>query len=297
MRFFGAKKNRQLRTRPTMGSARAPMTYYRQRSQRPTTTFNNRTSGKAKARTYLSKLNLFMLVALILAGIIFSLIVNPKAKVELDNQIYRQSSEYTTAVNQQFSTVLNRFKPTLNQQAIIHSLQAKFPELSDVIIKLPLYARTPQVKLIVAPPSFILTGAAGTYGEQIKYVVAANGKAVGLAENFPQVTALPVINDQTSLPVKSGEVVLGKDTSQFILSVLAQCQKANVPVASFNLPKGSPEINLRTTDRNYYVKFNVDGDALIQTGQFLAARAQFDQSGEGPKEYLDVRVEGRIYYK
>src|SRR3990167_8174730 len=132
MRFFGAKKNRQLRTRPTMGSARAPMTYYRQRSQRPTTTF--------------------------------------------DNRIYRQSSEYTTAVNQQFSTVLNRFKPTLNQQAIIHSLQAKFPELSDVIIKLPLYARTPQVKLIVAPPSFILTGAAGTYGEQIKYVVAANGK-------------------------------------------------------------------------------------------------------------------------
>lgn len=295
MRFFGWGKNRQTRIRPTTSRGRAPTTYYRQRSDE---SINIKpSSGKRIGRGYLVKTRRILLLAVILAIFGFSLVINSKAKVSVDNQIYRQGSEYTAAVDQELSAILNHFKPTLNQQAITNSLKGRFPELSDVIIKLPLYARTPEVQLKVAPPSFILTGAAGTYGEQIKYVVAANGRAVGLSENFPKITNLPVISDQISLPVKTGEVVLGKETSQFILAVLAQCQQANVPVASFNLPKGSPEIDLRTTDRNYFIKFNSDGDVLIQTGQFLAARAQFDRSGGGPSEYLDVRVEGRIYYK
>lgn len=296
MHFLQINKKGQPRTRLLVGATRAPLTYYRQSSQKPANSLDNQ-PGKRKARSNLSKLKRFAVALIIIVAVGFSLIINPKAKVSVDNQIYRQGSEYSAAVDQQLSTVLNHFKPTLNQQAIANSLKARFPELSDVVVKLSLYARTPEIKLTVAPPSFILTGAAGTYGEQIKYVVAANGKAVDLAEKFPKISSLPVITDQSSLPVKPGEVVLGKETSQFILAILAQCQKTNVPVASFNLPKGSPEIDLRTTDRNYYVKFNSDGDALVQTGQFLAARAQFDRSGEGPSQYLDVRIESRIYYK
>jgi len=39
------------------------------------------------------------------------------------------------------------------------------------------------------------------------------------------------------------------------------------------------------------------GDALVQTGQFLAARKEFDISKKQPPEYLDVRVSGKIFYK
>jgi hypothetical protein len=70
-----------------------------------------------------------------------------------------------------------------------------------------------------------------------------------------------------------------------------------VSVSSLTLPKTAQELDLRTKDRPYYVKFYLGGDALLQAGQFLATRRQFDTSNTQPAEYLDVRVEGKIFYK
>ncbi len=296
MRIFPRRQRDRLRSRPSGGSNKLPMTYYRSPTRRPVRSLTDRPAVK-KGRRFILRLSRLMALAAVVAVIILSLMVDPKPKTYVDNQTYRSDSDYKTAVELEFSSLKSRSKLTLNQKAIKSSLKSKFPEISEVNIVLPLYSRTPQVKLSIAVPSFFISGAAGTYGGQSKYIVAANGKAVGLAERFPKITQLPLISDQSSLPVIAGEIVLGQGTSSFILAVIAQCQKANVPIASFNLPAASQEIDLKTSDRQYLVKFNLQGDPAMQIGQFLAAREQFDKAGEGPKEYLDVRVEGRVYYK
>ncbi|OGL35275.1 hypothetical protein A3F65_01400 [Candidatus Saccharibacteria bacterium RIFCSPHIGHO2_12_FULL_47_16b] len=293
MAIFSRFRRGQARQRPSVGPSRAPITYYRKQSR----AHNNRLTKKGRGLGITFRLRrIFWLV--ILASLFFLfLTVESDAKLSLDNQTYHSQADYTKAVNQQFSALKNRFKPLVNNQAIVNSLESKFPELANVNINLPIYSRLPKVELKIAQPSFYLTGASGTYGQQVRYIVAANGKAVGLAQEFPQITGLPVITDQSNLPVKLGEVVLGQAMSQFILAVLAQCQQAKVPVTSFNLPKGSPDLELKTADRSYVVKFNLDGDPMVQTGQFLAAREQFDKNGVGPSQYLDVRVNGRVYSK
>jgi hypothetical protein len=70
-----------------------------------------------------------------------------------------------------------------------------------------------------------------------------------------------------------------------------------VSIKSLTLPKSVQELDLHTSDRTYFVKFYLGGDALQQTGQFLAARHQFDITNSQPAEYLDVRVAGKIFYK
>jgi len=86
-------------------------------------------------------------------------------------------------------------------------------------------------------------------------------------------------------------------SAKFINTVIAQSKRANVPIVSFVLPNTAQEVDLRTSDKPYYVKFYLGGDALIQTGQFLAARHQFDATNSQPSEYLDVRVAGKIFYR
>jgi hypothetical protein len=63
------------------------------------------------------------------------------------------------------------------------------------------------------------------------------------------------------------------------------------------LPPKAQELDLRASDQSYYVKFYLGGDAMIQTGQYLAARQKFAQTKQQPGEYLDVRVSGKIFYK
>jgi hypothetical protein len=70
-----------------------------------------------------------------------------------------------------------------------------------------------------------------------------------------------------------------------------------VTITSLSLPSKPSELDLRTKDRPYFVKFYMGGDALTQAGQFLAARAQFDRQNHQPADYLDVRVAGKIFYK
>jgi hypothetical protein len=70
-----------------------------------------------------------------------------------------------------------------------------------------------------------------------------------------------------------------------------------VPISALSLPAVPEEIDLRASDQPYYVKFYMGGSAVLQTGQFLAARQHFKQTGQLPAQYLDARIAGKVFYK
>lgn len=292
--LFRRARAGQERKRPQTNS-KVPLTYYRSSNQ------NYRSEPRApkriSAKAIIRRLTRLSSLVLIFGLLIFNQFINTTAEISLDSKTYRSHDTYLKAVNQEVAKFKNHFRLSFDEASLERNLQNKFPELAQVKVDLPIYKRTPKVELTISKPSFMLAGAAGTYGEQNKFIVASNGKAVGLAADFLHITNLPVITDQSSLPVAPGVVVLGHDMSRFILAILAQCQASGIPVAAFNLPQGSQDIELRTSDQPYLVKFHQGGDPRVQTGQFIAARQQFNKDGTQPSQYLDVRVEGRIYYK
>ncbi|MGH7156635.1 MAG: hypothetical protein ACREGG_00760, partial [Candidatus Saccharimonadales bacterium] len=87
------------------------------------------------------------------------------------------------------------------------------------------------------------------------------------------------------------------DSVGFINTVIAECKHSKVPISSLVLPTTPQELDLHTADQPYYVKFYLGGDVLNEAGQFLAARNHFAQTKQSPSQYLDVRVQGKIFYK
>jgi hypothetical protein len=231
------------------------------------------------------------IIASVIFCLVYSLLIQPNSKVELSDSSYRAPSVYKKEVDTELGSLKNRTKITLDEQGLINTLQSKFPEISGGTIELPLFNEKPTLHLDISSPAFFFSSG------DISYIVSSQGKAVAMHAAMPGIHNLPVVNDQSGFQASPGKQVLGASGIDFIQTIIRQCQYAKVPISSLSLPRLAQELDLRTTDRPYYVKFYLGGDATVQVGQYLASRHKFDTTNSQPSEYLDVRVAGKVFYK
>jgi hypothetical protein len=232
-----------------------------------------------------------IIILLLVFGVGYSLALNSQPKVIVNDTSFHPANDYQTVAANLFSQFKNRNKITFNEQAVETSLQKKFPEINAVQIELPFFNEQATLRLTIAKPSFEVNNR-GT-----DYVVASNGVVVAKAVELRHIKNLLLVNDQSGFHAQVGHPVLSSSETAFINTVIAQCQHAKVPIASLVLPATAEELDLRTTDQPYFVKFFLGGNAMDETGQFLAARQHFKQTNQPPSQYLDVRVAGKIFYK
>jgi hypothetical protein len=192
------------------------------------------------------------------------------------------------------SSVWNRNKLTVNTGAISRGLLSRFPELSDVIVTLPLLSGRPTVYVQTAREALILSSGNGSF------VIGTGGKALLNADNLTHADSrrLPSVKDKSGLEVKLNRQVLSSADVDFIRTVNAQLSAAHVGVASMELPAAKSELDVRISGKPYFVKFNLEsGTARQQAGTYLATKAELEHRHTIPAQYIDVRVDGRAYYK
>ncbi len=266
--------------------------YYRQPGPKPSRSpFQPSDEFKRKSRKLIVRTVDALIVLVVFFSLIYSMIVKPDARLEVNNLSYRTAEEYRQAANKPLQAARNRNKITLDENSITDSLQARFPEISAASVELPLFGERPIIHINVSPPSFWLSASGAAY------VIDSNGTAVGLKKDYPKITGLSTVEDQSGFKIKIAQPVVGSNEVKFIQTILAECRYSKVPVKSVTLPPLAQELDLRTADRPYFVKFYLGGDPVIQAGQFLAARHNFDKTNSQPAEYLDVRVGGKVFYK
>lgn len=276
--------------RPKQG--RMPLNYYRSGpAEKGSSPFVKKTVRIGKKRKYIIRILDIVVIIILLYVLGYSLLVKANPKVVVNDTTYHSHANYQAAATKQLSSLKNRNKITLNERGIVDALKKQFPELDNVRVELPLLSETPTIHLSVAKPSFFLA----SHGAN--YIIDSQGVATAKAASLPKIKDLTTLTDDSGFSAKLGQQVLSAQNVTFINSVLQQATHANVPVKSLTLPSQAEELDLRTTDHGYYVKFYLGGDPILQSGQFLAARHQFDQSGHQPAQYLDVRVNGKIFYK
>lgn len=273
--------------------ANVPLTKYYRSGDQPTTGRSpfRLSVKKSTRRRRLAKFTDVAVIVAVMFCLVYSLIVKPSPRILVSDTSYRSVSAYQDAAANELRALKNRNKATLDEASIEANLIKKYPEITTVSVELPLLGQTPTVRLDISEPTFFLTSNGQTY------IVDSQGRAAGLAIDLPQVKNLPTVADQSGFSTKSGKQVLSMGQVNFIKVLIAQTTRSKVPVQSLTLPALPAELDLRTPDRPYFVKFFLGGDALQQTGQYLAARHNFDQSGSQPGQYLDVRVTGKIFYK
>lgn len=300
MRLFRSKKRRSPGLRnQTQLSSKDVYSYHARRSAADSgqrTTRPNKLGGHSFSWRQIPGL-FALVVAVVCSGYLLSLNTNPKVSI-IDVpgvSLLRPSSDYQAGASQILSSsFLNRTKVTISTAGFQKKMLERFPELSDASLTLPLTGHRPLVELVPARPVFVLATQAGQ-----QFVVDARGRAVVETKYVKGLDGLHLktVVDESKLSVEAGKGILGKNDVDFITTILQQLSAKKIEVASLSLPAVPSEVRLKLKGVNYYAKFNMLGDAREQAGALIATLDKLKKDSVTPAEYIDVRVEERVYYK
>ncbi len=285
------------RDRPPSDTSRPTYSYYQSRSSK-TQTERGRTDSPAnftaKSRWTFSLHSLLfvacVVVATVSAGKIVLLTPNSKIVVsDIRQDIKLPVAEYAERANTLVkSSILNTNKITLNANGIARSIKQDYPELTSVVVTVPMIGNRPIVYVTPSRAAFMLESPSGAY------TIADNGYVLARLE-APEKTLVTLAETSTRQPIP-GKQFLPASSMTFASTVAYQLQKAGYTISRMELPGSAPyELQVRILGKPYMLRFNIQASAQLQSG---AAIATLQQPGsEQPNEYLDVRVPGKVYYK
>lgn len=192
------------------------------------------------------------------------------------------------------SSILNRNKITVSTNDLASRLTAQFPEIATIQVGLPLLTHRLSLTITNAEPVLILATANGSYALDAGGTALLSGAQLATLSSLN----LPLVTDESSIKVSLRHQALTSDNINFILTVIAQLQARKLPLEALTLPGGASELDVRLSGQPYYVKFNLaSNSSRQQVGTFLAAYDRLQAAQTTPGQYIDVRVDGRAYYK
>lgn len=287
---------------------KSTFSYYTKRSEDTTNVgrdLDNSYSALPKSDSVPRKLFrrlLIFIVILVAIGLVgYSLILQPEPKIvalsTANNQIFLEDSDvYQQAANKLFDQTGNRNKLTINTKQISVSLLHQFPELADVSVTLPMAGHIATVYIQPSNPKLVFKQAAGG-----SFILDSNGKALVSADLHTDEIAkmhLPLVQSQNDDIYSVGQTVLPSTTVAFIQTVQQQLSANHIQITNMVLPKATSELDVYIAGQPMYGKFNTEQDsALQQSGTFVATYRHLLNTGRLPRQYIDVRIDGRAYYK
>jgi hypothetical protein len=215
-----------------------------------------------------------------------------------DAPFLRDTRVYTEAAAKLIgSSATNRNKMTINTAGIASGMQAQFPELHSVTVAVPLIGDTPTVYIRPADPELTLVTAGGTF------IIDRHGRALGEPRASGQYSqlGLPTVTDQSSLTFKLGDQALPRSTALFIRTVARQYDAQRATIKAMTLPAGRSELDVYPSGKQYFVRYNIqdatEKAAELQSGAYFAANRHLTGKRITPSQYVDVRLQGRVYYR
>ena len=255
--------------------------------------------GSIKAR--LRHVPTLVAVMLIIISILWAMTLSPKPVVSVVNEqnaanqaILRPVNDYQEAAQKLMQqSLLTRNKLTLDTGEIEQRLQEQFSEITSVAVVLPIISRTPVVYVQIAEPVLLLESGPS------KYVIDEKGRALIDATQVGDLGALGLIpvKDSARLALQPGSQVLTGHDVRFMQTVRDQLALKGLKVTRMELPPRASEVLVFIEGKPYFVKFTTTGEALQQVGTYLALNKHLEGKKVTPKEYVDVRVDERAYYK
>ncbi len=283
------------------------MAYYSKRAEVDTNTGRQLDRPKPKTKRNIKLIHNFwiqrfgvLILAVVLVVCIVSLLglsSNPKIVVVGDAPIaplHSLAVYGSTAHSILAGSIWNGNKITVDSASVTSGLKKHYPELTSVSVTLPLIGHRPIIYIESAAPSLML---ASPYGN---FVVDSNGHVLSQdnAEQTATQLSLPHVTDQSGLRPIVGQQVMTATTVSFINTVNTEFIAKRFQPSVMVLPSASSELDVHLVGQPYFIKFNLEtGDARQQSGTFLATQAHLSSQGVTPAQYIDVRVEGRAYYK
>lgn len=296
---------RQRQSRPQSNKP-AAFSYYSRRSERLLSTgrqlARSETAEKTRqvSRYWRQRFGFGVLLAALFACLVYVSTLTSQARIVINDSAAAQSVLQDVAVYESTATdilrqsLLNQNKITISTTGLTKQMKARFPELADVQVSLPLLNHRVQILLTPSRPVLILATANGSYA------LDAGGVALVTGARLANLSALqlPLVTDESNLAIDLRQQALPSDDVLFIATVLSQLNARDINVASASLPAGTSQFDVRLEGQPYLIKFNLASDSSEQQiGTLIAVYDRLKQQGVTPGQYIDVRVNGRAYYR
>lgn len=126
------------------------------------------------------------------------------------------------------------------------------------------------------------------------YVLSDDGRAI--TDSHSNYSDLPTIKDSANLPVKLGDKVAPANFVKFVLDMLKGLNDRGIAVVDMEVPETTSEIYART-NKNYLIKFDTNRDIHSQLSSLDSVIKTISSQNKKPSEYIDLRIEGRVFYK
>ncbi len=307
MRLFRKAAPTGRRPRPQDATDRpaASLSYYSRRSDEDLNIGRQQVRAKRRPlpgslrRFWLQRFGLIILSVAVIASAVDVISLSAHTSVQTVGStaiaLLHTQAEYQTAADRLVAaSIWNRNKLTVNTSSIARQLKTEFPELTSVSVSVPVLAHRPIIYIEPDQPAILLIVSNGTF------VLDGAGRAI-LAVTNPTALAdlnLPLVTDQSGLTLKRDQQGLTTSNVSFIQTIVAQLAAKSISISSLTLPAGTSELDAAIGRSSYIVKFNLaTATARQQAGTYLATKARLESRQITPSQYIDVRVDGRAYYK
>ncbi len=128
----------------------------------------------------------------------------------------------------------------------------------------------------------------------LTYLLDSDGTVIGQSRG--EYTMLPVVTDSSNLPVKTGDRVAPAVFVQFCTEIARQLPGRGIKVGEMVVPETTSEVHVRT-DKGFVLKFDTTRPAANELADLKAVQTELARTGKTAKEYIDLRIERKAYYK
>lgn len=256
--------------------------------------------GQGRLQRWSQRVRLIMPLVGVVLLIAYVLCLDTKTHVVVvgnnqTQQLYQGKREaYERTAQEAIGVSLaNRTKITFDAVRVEDELIKRFPELETARVRLPLFGMTPTVEVTPAAPALVLTTQ-----QNGSVLIDQKGYARAVAD-ARNAKGLPMVTDLNDVPVELGELVLPVEHVGFILELIHQSSAKSRSFSAIQLPAKPYELHAQLKGKSFYGIFNLEDveSQQQQIGTFLATVEHLEKENVRPSQYVDVRVEGRTYYK
>jgi hypothetical protein len=211
---------------------------------------------------------------------------------------YRSDQEYIDRARAVFSgNLFYRSKLTFNGSDFEQVLAASMPEADGVVSVVPLVGTKLLVGATITDPL-----AHVSIGSGQNAIVGMNGRLLEVSDSaiLSELTvSTPELRIEPAIDLEIGGSILTSGETALLQLLKTEFDGSNVSrpkLDSFRYNVEKRELQAFFVSKSYFAKFTTERDARLQVGALVATlEAAAKEQGMVPAQYVDVRVEGRVF--
>jgi cell division septal protein FtsQ len=175
---------------------------------------------------------------------------------------------------------------TVNPAAIQSDLQQEEPYIQSVNIKRQ-WSHGLDVSVVMNDPAL------GWSSNNERYLLDRDGTVIG---PFPTGSIMPVVTDDSNLPVTVGQQVVPQSFVEFVNNLVPQLTSMGIGVQGLDVDQTTYDLTI-ATNKGYKLIFDTTREASAEIADLKAVENVLVSQKKTPTQYIDLRIAGKAYYQ